>query len=240
MRSLILLVAILGATVAQRQPSRDVINKFKEVVPKYLDSLRAEEAELAKVHAEATDIVVKFHDDVIQVKEAFIVDAISKESEMHYQIANQLESVDGICLGFLNTSLDMSMNLAGSGFTNCINEADDAFNGLAAEYFNVLGVKEGKLNELRLLDVFRGDNVFYTPQNIIDKLDQKMNDLNINPELFSNDLEEAKAILNNDLLAILSVYSGCMTQAEQLLKNGVDMLMMHLTFSCLGAVVSVP
>lgn len=238
MKYLTVLVAIMSVAVAQRQPSRDVIEKFKEVAPKYLDLLKTGETELEKVRAEATDIVGTFHVDIITVKETFIVDAIRKESGMHFQIVNQLESVDATCLGFLNVSLDMSMNLAGSGFTNCINSADDAFNELAANYFKALGAQEGMLNELRLLDVFRGDNVFYTPQNIIGKLDKKLSDLTIDPESFAADLEEAKTILQNDLLAIISAYSGCMTQAQQMLKSGVDMLMMHLTFSCQGTAIT--
>ncbi|EAT33952.1 AAEL013777-PA [Aedes aegypti] len=237
MKRTILLLALLGFAFAQRQPARDVITKFKEVAPQYLDLLKTGETELNKIRSETTDLIANFHVDVIQTKESFVVDAISRETAMHFQINNQPESVDIVCLGFLNTTVDMSMNLAGVGFTNCINNVDDAFNGLVGNYFNVLGVQEGLLNELRLLDVFRGDNVFYTPQNIIDKLNKKLSEQKINPETFSEDLEQAVENLKNDLENILTAYGGCMTQADQLLKNGVDMMMMQLTFSCLGTVI---
>ncbi|KXJ82157.1 hypothetical protein RP20_CCG015059 [Aedes albopictus] len=237
MKTIILLAAFLGMALAYRQPSIDVINKFKEVAPKYLEMLTTGETELNKIRAEVTDVVANFHVDVIQAKETAVLDAISRESEMHFQINHQPEVVNDVCLGFLNISLDMSMNLAGVGFTNCINNVDDAFNGLIGKYFSALGVQEGMLNELRLLDVFRGDNVFYTPQNIIEKLEKKLSEQKINPETFTEELEQAKEALQNDLQTILVSYRGCLTQADQLLKNGVDMLTMQLTFSCLGSVV---
>ncbi|XP_065074580.1 uncharacterized protein LOC135698504 [Ochlerotatus camptorhynchus] len=239
MKRLIFILALFGATLAQssRQSATDVIRKFKEVAPKYLEILEAGETELEQLRVERSDMVAKFHDDIIIIKESYVVDAIKKEISMHQQITGQPFSVDVTCLKFVNTTLDMNMDLAGAGFTNCINNVDEAFNGMVAKYLNAIGVQETMLNELRLLDVFRGDNVFYTPQNIIDKLDSKLADLKFNPESMNEDLKKAKETFKNDLEKIRSDYVGCMTQGEQLLSDGITLLNMQLTFSCLGKLI---
>ncbi|EAT33953.1 AAEL013773-PA [Aedes aegypti] len=239
MKALLCLFPLLGLALAQRQPARDVISKFREVAPKYMDIVKTGETNLEQVQGEARDMMSKFHNDMIRIKESYVVAAIRKESEMHGLVTGQADEVDRTCLGFLNTTLDMSMDLAGAGFTNCINNADESFNGMLADYLNATEVQEALLNEIRLLDVFRGDNVFYqdSPYNIINKLDKKLDDMKINPESLSANLETVKEKLNGDLESIRFKYVLCMTQAEQLLNSSVDVIMAQLTFSCLGSVL---
>ncbi|XP_055593186.1 uncharacterized protein LOC129744594 [Uranotaenia lowii] len=239
MKSITILIAFLAFANAARQPAKDVIAKFREVAPKYLDLMVNGENELAKIRQEASENVAQFHKTIIEMKEYYIINAEAKEEGIHNQIFNQDPSVDRTCLGFLNTSLDMNMNLAGVGFTNCINTVDEQFNALITKYYKTLGVEESLIAELRLLDVFRGDNVFYTPENIIAKLNKKLEDLQINPESVGADMEKAKETFQQDLDAIRSNYKLCMTQTEQMLKNSADILMMQLTFNCQGQIVEV-
>lgn len=240
MKALLITFALLGLTVAQRQPARDVISKFREVAPKYLDIVKVGEADLGLVQGEAREMMGKFHQDMIRIKESYVVAAIRKEKGMHGQITSQPDTVDQTCLGFLNTTLDMSMDLMGASFTNCINTADDTYSGIVADFLNATEAQETVLNELRLLDVFRGDNVFYlnSPQNIIDKLEKKLNDMELSPESLNAILDAIKESLKSALESIRFQYVMCMTQAEQLLNSEVDLMMAQLTFSCLGRVVS--
>lgn len=237
MKTLFVIVTVLGIALAQREPAKEVINTFRTIAPQYLTLLKNGEVQLAKIRDEATNVVAKFHDDIILIKETYVLDAIKKEHAVLTQIVGQNVTVDSTCLRFLNTSLDMNINIAGVGFTNCINSVDDAFNTLATNYYKSLGVHEALIAELRLLDVFRGENVFYTPQNIIDKLNKKLAELKVNPEGMATEFEQAKQALVRDLEAIRSTYVGCMTAGEQLLKSAVDITMQQLTLMCQGTLI---
>ncbi|XP_058446238.1 uncharacterized protein LOC131427243 [Malaya genurostris] len=234
MKNLGILVALFGVAIAQRQPSKEVINKFKEISPQYMSFLETGETQLAKVRNDSLSIVIKFHDEIILVKENYVLNAIEKESELHSQITSQQESVDSNCVSFLNTTLDMNMNLVGVGFTNCINNADESFEKLSSEYYRKLGMQEALIAEIRLLDVFRGNNVFYSPEKIIENLNKKLSDLNISPNEIQGALEEAKEILVKDLDAIRSTYVECMTQGERLFDRSLEVIVQQLTIVCLA------
>ncbi|XP_055637358.1 uncharacterized protein LOC129776017 [Toxorhynchites rutilus septentrionalis] len=232
------MLSIVQAT--NRQLSQDVIGKFRQVAGKYSNSTALGGSELADVRKNATGLIGNFHHDIILIKEDFMLDAILQESGMHFQIANQPFTVDRTCLNFLNTSLEMDINLAGVGFTNCISRVDELFNGFKNQFYNRIGAQDALMGELRILDVFRGENVFYTPQNIIAKLDLKWEALDSVPESVSSSSHQALINLKVSLEGLRTAYIECMTSSEQLLRRSIDLLKMQFSDMCLGESIIVP
>ncbi|KFB49646.1 hypothetical protein ZHAS_00017665 [Anopheles sinensis] len=232
MKSFIVLLALVGIAAAARPASEQVITKFKTVAPLYKAAMDAEESRLVGIKSNLTTQLVDFHLAVINSKETFVNGVIAREEYILEQIGGQDEAVDTVCLGFVRTSSEMNVNLAGVSFTNCINAADAALSTKVTEYYGSVGQLEAKVTQLRLLDVFKGNNVFYTPAAIIAKLDAKLASLEDNPTLTAAETEALALAVANDLGAILNTYNTCMVGANNLLEQGLSMCEMQLTAIC--------
>uniref|UniRef100_A0A182IVF7 Protein TsetseEP domain-containing protein n=1 Tax=Anopheles atroparvus TaxID=41427 RepID=A0A182IVF7_ANOAO len=232
MKSIVVLLALVGIAAAARPESSQVITTFKTIAPLYKAAMEAEESQLVAIKSNVTSQLVDFHLAVINSKEAFVNGVITREEYILQQIGAQPASVDTLCLGFVRSSSEMNVNLAGVSFTNCINAADTALNTKVTEYYGSVGTLEAKVTQLRLLDVFKGENVFYTPAVIIEKLNAKLAALNSNPALTATEAEALATTVSRDLGAILTTYNTCMTSANGLLEQGLSMCEMQMSLIC--------
>ncbi|XP_049537821.1 uncharacterized protein LOC125952408 [Anopheles darlingi] len=235
MKSIVLLLAIVGAASALRPDAVEVITTFKDIAPRYKAALDQEESALVSVKSNVSTQLVNFHLDVINSKEVFVDAVVEREDYILGQIARQTEA-DTVCLGFVKSSSEMTVNLAGVSFTNCINAADLALNTKLTDYSGSLGRMASQLSQLRLLDVFRGDNIFYTPARINQKLNEKLLALQENPALSATEIEALVEAVSQDLGGILNTYNTCMTGASTMAEQGLSMCVTQMTVIC-GAVL---
>ncbi|XP_050085617.1 uncharacterized protein LOC126571292 [Anopheles aquasalis] len=235
MKSIVVLLAIVGVASAARPDAVEVITTFKEIAPQYKAALDQQESTLATVKTNVTTQLVNFHMDVINSKEVFVDAVVEREDYILSQIALQT-TADTVCLGFVRMSSEMTVNLAGVSFTNCINAADQALSDKLTEYSGSLGDLASQLTQMRLLDVFRGDNIFYTPARINQKLNDKLLALQENPGLNAAEIEVLVEGVSQDLGAILNGYNTCMADASSLAEQGLSMCVTQMTVIC-GAVL---
>ncbi|XP_040163119.1 uncharacterized protein LOC120900334 [Anopheles arabiensis] len=232
MKSIIVLLAIAGIAAAGRPDTEKVIQTFKEIAPLYKPSIQKAQIIINAIKANATNQLAELHLTIIGKKEQYVQQVIGREEYILQQIGAQRKA-DQVCMGFVRTSSEMTVNLAGVSFTNCINAADDAIKTKLEEYYSYLGDYEQQLSLLRLLDVFRGENVFHSPQPILARLNEKMEALRNSSSLIT-DVEVQFMIdqVTQDMVGIQDAYGICMENAYALLGQGLNMCELQLTMIC--------
>uniref|UniRef100_A0A182QEZ2 Protein TsetseEP domain-containing protein n=1 Tax=Anopheles farauti TaxID=69004 RepID=A0A182QEZ2_9DIPT len=236
---LVALVALAtGSANGARPAAFEVIDTFKNIVPKYLDTIKDNEQELVTLEGRASDSIVQFHTDIMMAKETFVLSVTSQEDKLTALLRAQNANVTaGNCTDFIATATNENVNLVGVAYTTCINAADEALNVTVASYYGRIGALEEAFVDMRLLDVFRGDNVFYTPDKIVAKLRQKLDQLNADQPngTSSTELEEEVDAFEQDLQAIRGTYIGCMTTAEISFRGYLELARTQLSVICGGA-----
>uniref|UniRef100_A0A182QPV2 Protein TsetseEP domain-containing protein n=1 Tax=Anopheles farauti TaxID=69004 RepID=A0A182QPV2_9DIPT len=236
MRSIIVLLAVAGIATAGRPDTENVIATFKRIAPLYQAAMNEAQGRLTALKTNVTSQLVDFHLNIIRNKEEYVQQVIVREDYILEQVGSQ-RSADQVCLGFVRTSSEMNVNLAGVSFTNCINAADERVNTKVAEYYGAVDNLEQQLKQLRLLDVFRGHNVFHSPQPIIAKLNAKLALLqNSNATVSADDSTRVANNVYQDLYTIAYDYNTCMSNAYGLLAQGLNMCEMQMELIC-GAVL---
>uniref|UniRef100_A0A182JR99 Protein TsetseEP domain-containing protein n=1 Tax=Anopheles christyi TaxID=43041 RepID=A0A182JR99_9DIPT len=237
MKSIIVLVAIVGIAAAGRPDTERVITTFKQIAPLYKPTIQEAQTIINAIKSNATNQLAELHLAIIGKKEGYVQQVIGREDYILQQISTQ-RSADQVCMSFVRTSSEMNVNLAGVSFTNCINAADEAIKTKLEEYYGYMGDYEQKVSLLRLLDVFQGQNVFHSPQPIIARLNAKMEALRNSSSLITeNDAQFMINQVRNDMQTIQLAYSNCMGVAYGLLGQGLNMCEMQMTMIC-GAVLS--
>uniref|UniRef100_A0A182LSX8 Protein TsetseEP domain-containing protein n=1 Tax=Anopheles culicifacies TaxID=139723 RepID=A0A182LSX8_9DIPT len=230
MKSFIVLLVMIGTVVADRPETVNVITTFKQILPLYNSSLSDNQIQIAAVKSNLTTQLVDIHLEIIAVKERLVDTVIQSEDNMHKLMDAQV-AADKLCLSFVNASSEMNVNLAGVSFTNCINDADKAIYTSVGNYYAYMSDLEQQIDWMRLLDVFRGHNVFHSPQPIIDKLNAKSELLRGNNGT-NTTLETLPNQAYKDLRYIQESYQTCMDDAFDLFKQGVNMCEMQMRMIC--------
>uniref|UniRef100_A0A182IR02 Protein TsetseEP domain-containing protein n=1 Tax=Anopheles atroparvus TaxID=41427 RepID=A0A182IR02_ANOAO len=234
MKLFVVLLALACGANAERPGAIQVISTFKEIAPQYAIAMNENDAELEELKNEGSDKIVTFHTNIITLKETYVMSIINQEDGLKNVIATQNAQADTQCMSFIQRAANENVNLVGVSYTTCINKADDSLNVTATSYYGRIGNLEVAMTDLRLLDVFRGDNVFYTPESIVTKLRSKLTNLNTKLSPLATDLEEELDALQNDLEDIRDAYIDCMTAAEQRFRGYIALAQTQLTAICSG------
>ncbi|XP_049278761.1 uncharacterized protein LOC125761572 [Anopheles funestus] len=234
MKLLILAVlAVIGASHAARPGANEVIDTFRSIVPRYIDTIAEDQQQIFALEHEETQALTQFHSDIVRTKETFVKSVTLQEDQLNGLMRGQNTSVaDGQCMQFVQRATNETVNVIGVAYTTCINEADESLGNVTASYYGSIGALEQASTNLRLLDVFRGDNVFYTPYNIVNKLHQKEADLLQNRPPLAAELETQKQGFEADLMEILNRYIVCMTTAEMSFRTYIDLARQQLSYIC--------
>ncbi|XP_035916289.1 uncharacterized protein LOC118513972 [Anopheles stephensi] len=238
MKLLVLVVlAVVGASNAARPGAIEVIDTFKQIVPRYLATLDADQEQIFTLEREGTDAIAEFHSDIALAKQTFVMSITLQEDQLIDMIGAQNTSVaDEQCMQFIATAANETVNVIGVGYTQCINAADEALGEVVLSYYGSIGALEQTATNVTLLDVFRGENVFYTPDNIVAKLRQKETDLRGNSSPLAEKLQVQKDGLVANLTTIRNSYIGCMTDTEIAFRNYISLAQMQLSMICGGEV----
>uniref|UniRef100_A0A182J028 Protein TsetseEP domain-containing protein n=1 Tax=Anopheles atroparvus TaxID=41427 RepID=A0A182J028_ANOAO len=238
---LIVVIALvcLGATLsaAGRPASTEVVQKLKDIEPVYknLQDTIVNAVAGAKLNtASKTDA---FYQVIISNKEASLKQSIQLEDDFKYQLDNQAPSTDSGCLGFLRTLMENNMNVAGVGYTNCVNTVEGGLKQELDKVYELLQVDESELFDMSLLDVFRGENIIADPAKIINKLNQKASEINGISLSFVADINAAVDGFATRLSALENSYKTCVLSNESILKQSFESSKMQLTQICMGSIV---
>ncbi|EDO64004.1 AGAP008579-PA [Anopheles gambiae str. PEST] len=235
---IVLVVLCLGVvTVAARPVSTEVVQKLKELEPVYKqlqDKVISEVAGAKLATATATDT---FYKGVIADKETSLTRSIQLEDDMTYQFNGQASSVDASCLQMLRSIVDMNMNVAGFGYTNCVNNVEAGVKAELDRVYQLLQVDESELFDISLLDVFKGENIISNPAKIIAKLTEKRSEIDGISLSFVADINAAVNAYSSRLGDMQNEYKTCLLGNESVLKGSFESTKNQLVQTCLGAIV---
>ncbi|XP_065084354.1 uncharacterized protein LOC135706639 [Ochlerotatus camptorhynchus] len=238
----IVAVVLLGLSAVQaaRPSSEKVLEEIEKVRPRYKEIQDFVIRTISDARLKSSEQLAKFHSDVLLVKQTFVIDAIKKEDALLFQVNNQPSTVDTSCLSFIKTLADSFMNLSGTGFSTCITEASDSLEKVISAFYALLQQDETEYIGIGLLNVFKGENIFYSPESLMYKLQQKAVSMEGYPAYLEDDLMKTINNLGSNLESLEMAYIGCMSTSEQMLKDGFTMAQSHMSLTCRAVQVPVP
>lgn len=237
MKTAIAIAALLSVAYSQRQPTLDVISRFKEATPQYLNSTERLEEELAKARVTAAKETEIYHTKIITVHKTFVQDAMDLTQSMQLQLTHQNRTVDQTCLGFLNESVEVNLELAGVGNTNCMIFQNARFVTINEQFYTTIKNIESYISGWHLVDLFRGKNVFYKPSMITDSLDERLRMAENGPRDASQQLNKSLETLRANMKTLHSGYVKCMAAMRTVLMGDIEITLAELRTICLGDLV---
>uniref|UniRef100_A0A182W7K8 Protein TsetseEP domain-containing protein n=1 Tax=Anopheles minimus TaxID=112268 RepID=A0A182W7K8_9DIPT len=237
---LILVLLLAGVAWAQRPQSVAVIDKLYVVHPLYRQIQDYVINTISEARLSSSGKIYDFHRDIIMIKSTYLGTSIRQEQNLLTQINGQPLSVDQQCLSFVRQSADVNMNLAGVSYSTCITNAGDTLVATVKAFYDRLDMDETAYVGVGLFEEFRNENIFFNPQNIIAKLENRMFRLEDYPTHIGSELLDAVAGFTNSLDSVRMQYVSCMTMGEQLLMSALQLAQMQLEQVCNGKLIPVP
>ncbi|XP_055593183.1 uncharacterized protein LOC129744591 [Uranotaenia lowii] len=243
MKSLVILAVLfvgLNIVQADRPKTKQVLSSLNNLRPRYREIQDFVINTLADARLNSSSKINVFHQDVLMVKETFVVQGILKEDALLFQINNQPKSVDSICLSFVQTLVDSFINLAGTSYSNCITDVGEQLNGQVIKFYGELQQDETEYLGIGLLDVFKGENIYNDPDRIQAKLADKTYNLEQYPEHMKWEMYDLVHAFGKNLDSLSYKYIDCMTDGEQLLNNGFSLAYTHMDTTCKAVAIPPP
>lgn len=227
LRVTFVLLAVGSAVFGQRQSSLDVIETMKSLQPIYKKLQDNVVHRLSEAKLNSSNLLYNLHTDIVETKEKFVIAAIDEEHQILTAIENQPEHVNPTCLMFVRSSANMSVNLAGVSYSNCIREVDLSLNDTLTKFNEVLNAEETMGTLPGLFDVFENENIFHDPTSLIKKLNTRMQDLTNGTWSIGNGLPV-------DFHMLKQRYEKCLDGGVQMLYQALDLARTQIGQICLG------
>ncbi|XP_049278758.1 uncharacterized protein LOC125761570 [Anopheles funestus] len=237
---LILVLLLAGVALAQRPQTVAVIDKLYQVHPLYRQIQDYVINTISEARLSSSAKIYDFHRDIIMIKSTFLGTSIRQEEALLTQINGQPLSVDQQCLSFVRQSADVNMNLAGVSYSTCITTAGDTLVSTVKAFYERLDMDEAAYVGVGLFEEFRDENIFFDPQSIIAKLENRMFRLEDYPTHIGSELLDAIAGFTVSLDSVRMNYVSCMTMGEQLLMSALQLAQMQLEMVCNAKQIPVP
>uniref|UniRef100_A0A182PCX0 Protein TsetseEP domain-containing protein n=1 Tax=Anopheles epiroticus TaxID=199890 RepID=A0A182PCX0_9DIPT len=231
---IVLLVALCGLALGQREPSLEVMSALKELQPRYREIQDYATNRLTEARLNSSQVIFNFHTDVITSKDEFVRSTIEEELGVLTILDRQPESVDRTCLGFVRSSVDMNVNLVGVSYTNCIVRVDDSLAGIVQEFYQTIQQDETVYTGSGLFGVFRGENIFHAPASLMQKLTEKLEELRENPTFIATELFDLIVEFEQELKEVKTDYDGCLESGMQLLQSALEIARAQVAQVCQG------
>uniref|UniRef100_A0A182INX0 Protein TsetseEP domain-containing protein n=1 Tax=Anopheles atroparvus TaxID=41427 RepID=A0A182INX0_ANOAO len=240
MKAVVLVLLLAGVAWGQRPDTVAVVNKLNEVHPLFRQIQDYVINTISEARLSSSSKIYDFHKDVILTKSTFLGTSIKQEQELLTQVNGQPGHIDQQCLAFIRQSADVNMNLAGVSYTNCLTQAGDSLMSTVQQFYSQLDVDERKYVGVGLFEEFRGENVFFDPRKIIQRLENRMFMVQEYPTHIGSEMLDAISGFSNQLDSVRMAYVSCMTMGEQLLKSSLQMAQLQLEVVCNGLHVPTP
>uniref|UniRef100_A0A182JQM3 Protein TsetseEP domain-containing protein n=1 Tax=Anopheles christyi TaxID=43041 RepID=A0A182JQM3_9DIPT len=230
----VFMVTLLGLALGQREPTIEVMEALKELQPRYREIQDYAINRLTEARLNSSQVIFNFHSDIIISKDQFVRETIEEELGVMTILDRQPEAVDRTCLGFVRSSVDMNVNLVGVSYTNCIVRVDDSLADIVQEFYTTIQQDETQFTGSGLFGVFRGENIFHTPANLMQKLAEKLEELRENPTFIATELFDMIVEFEQELKQVKTGYDGCLESGMQLLQSALEIARTQVTQVCQG------
>lgn len=237
MKAVLILVAILGITSAQREDSLSVVETMALLPAAYRELQNFVISVVSNAKHNSSDAIYEFHNEVYLAKDTFVRSAINLELSTLNHLNNQDAEVDNGCLNLLRNSVDLNLQVSGVGFTNCITDVDVRLNAEVQKIYNQLQLNESAYVQLSLYEAFIGRNIFQNPQEIQDQLHVKLAQLQQTPTELVAQLGALVTDFRSRLDVVRATYRQCLTVNNQVYQTAVDLVLIQLQQVCKGALV---
>ncbi|XP_058446237.1 uncharacterized protein LOC131427242 [Malaya genurostris] len=238
MRSLVLIAVVLcvfSVTLADRAKTREVLQKLKELHPKYKDIQDFVIKTISEAQLKTTEKVNVFHEDILTIKETFVVNTILIEEAFLEDISNKPEAEDGgECVEAVEQSSRTAIVLAGSAISKCITDVSDVLTVEVSKISNQIK-KDDDFIWVDLFNSFRGGNIFSRPESILATLAEKDSRLQLPSDLYE-EMSSAISTFGDILNHLQAIYIECMTDADLRLKRDVESALEHFVKACGGVI----
>ncbi|XP_052898342.1 uncharacterized protein LOC128305090 [Anopheles moucheti] len=222
---------------AGRLASMAIVERLKEIEPKHAE---IKYRIINFVYSAKYNLVEKsddFYKQVFNAKQGSLDTSIALEDEILYQLDHQSETVDRSCLRFLKTIVENNMNVAGVGYTNCINDVEQSIDKELKNAQKLLEVDESEIFYQSLLDVFKGENIIAGPDAILAKLQNKAAEIDAFASDYMSGIFTIVEQFASKLWNLRNGYQTCLAANESILKVTYDASVSQLTNICLGSIV---
>ncbi|XP_049278759.1 uncharacterized protein LOC125761571 [Anopheles funestus] len=230
----VLLLASFGLALGQRDPSIEVMNVLKELQPRYREIQDFVINQLTEARLNSSEVIFNFHTDIISSKDQYVRNTIQEEQGVLTILDLQAESVDRTCLGFVRNSVDMNVNLVGVSYTNCIVRVDDSLADVVQEFYQTIQQDETQYTGSDLFGAFRGENIFHAPESLMQKLNEKLEQLRENPTFIATELFDLTVKFEQELKQVKTGYDGCLESGTELLRNALEIARIQVVQVCQG------
>uniref|UniRef100_A0A182YSC8 Uncharacterized protein n=1 Tax=Anopheles stephensi TaxID=30069 RepID=A0A182YSC8_ANOST len=223
---------------AGRLASMKVVERLKEIEPKHAE---IKYRIINFVYSAKYNLVQKtdqFYKQLFVAKEGSLDIAIDLEDELLYQLDHQPASVDRSCLSFLKTIVENNMNVAGVGYTNCVNDVERGIEKELQRAQQLLEVDESEIFYQSLLDVFEGENIIAGPDAVMVKLKGKADEIDAFASDYFSGIFGIVEQFSSRLWDLRNGYQSCLNVNESILKATSDASKSQLTSICLGSIVN--
>lgn len=237
MKAILVLVAVLGITSAQRDESLSVVETMALLPAAYRELQNFVVSVVSNAKHNSSDAIYEFHNEVYLAKDSFIRSAINLEMATLTHLNNQGAQVDNSCLNLLRSSVDLNLQVSGVGFTNCIVDVDARLNSEIQQIFEQLQFNETAYIQFSLYDAFVGRNIFQNPKEIQEQLYQKLAQLQQTPTELVTQLSALVNDFRLRLDVVRAAYRQCLTVNNQVFQTAVDLILIQLQQVCKGALV---
>ncbi|KFB36714.1 AGAP008580-PA-like protein [Anopheles sinensis] len=210
----------------------EVVQRLKDIEPKHAEIKRRFINFLYSAKLNVVERMDEFYLQLFTEKEGSLTGSIVLEDAMLYQLDHQLESADRSCIDTLRNIVDSNMNVAGIGYTNCINSVQEGLESELEKVQKLLQFDESKILYQRLLDVFEGENIIYDPERILAKLKDKgfeIDAMGSDCLLGVFEIVEKFAAALDDLRI---AYQMCLIENEYILRTAYESTISQLTNIC--------
>ncbi|KAL1386765.1 hypothetical protein pipiens_003265 [Culex pipiens pipiens] len=215
--------AFLHIIFADRQETLDVVEKLRDAQIEFDTFRDYVNKEVTAAKQNSTQILVQFHQELVQVKELYLQQSFWAEEEILYQLNSQSLYppiyVDNACLGYARVLVDDNMKVAGVEFTKLHLQQDATV---------------ADLNVLLAMDRI---NILKHPDDLIPKIADKLSVLEQLIPKIAQELNVAVDQFEARLGAIAKVYRVCLVENDNILKAALDNIRSQLLQICKGRII---
>ncbi|XP_058454385.1 uncharacterized protein LOC131432256 [Malaya genurostris] len=236
----IFFVIIFHAILADRQETINAIERLKDAQESY-DNFRdyvIKETTNAKLRA--TNSLIEFYEDVLQIKELFLQQSLWAEEEMVYQINSQTIyptiNVNYKCINFTRILVGYDMNVAGVHFTNCALDVDEQ---IKVEIVQVIDdmQQDTEIAQWNALGTMNRTNIILRPDETIPKIKEQQQYLETLIPLITAELNLAINKFSANLGALGKSFRACSMDNDNILKAAFDNIKSQIVQICKGRLI---
>ncbi|KAL9706834.1 hypothetical protein quinque_010352 [Culex quinquefasciatus] len=179
-----------------------------------------------KLFSGASDLLASGQREVLLTEESYVQTALNDEAELLNQLTGSDVQRNGPqCVEFIRTNVNLLMSLAGIAYTNCLNEVDEALFSKLSETTQTLS--RDQYDQLNLLAVFRGENIFADPAKIRQKLaNWQQTRTELSPEVTTSALTAAT------FDELKTAFRACMATAQSRLADNLNFTAQQVRAIC--------